>query len=229
MSLITDSFLQVQKESTSNQALHSPSSVQCTDPVSEEVCQLQRRENNKGKQRIFTRLLVPVVRLISHSVSYSCLFLSLLLLFFLGCWLSRISEHPPLHVSELGRSRHVRPLCCSGALWVQLSRWPLLLLCEGTVTWTSSRYNMLLRLELCVILPTVADLWWRLGVRVVLLWLLALSKTLPPSCFLFNRRAMDNGTRWMTRWCTQVTSKWSWTSRLMCFSTWGETLEWSRK
>lgn len=50
---------------------------------------------------------------------------------FSGCWLPRISKHPPLHVSELRRSCHVRPLCCSGAFRLQLSCWTLLLLCEG--------------------------------------------------------------------------------------------------
>ncbi len=53
---------------------------------------------------------------------------------FPGCWLPRISEHPPLHVSELRRSCYVRPLCCPGALWLQLSRWPLLLLCQGKMS-----------------------------------------------------------------------------------------------
>lgn len=52
-------FLQVQKESTSNQTLHGPSDIQRADPVSEEVRQLQRRENNKGKQRILAPSLVP--------------------------------------------------------------------------------------------------------------------------------------------------------------------------
>lgn len=51
-----------------------------------------------------------------------------------GCWISRISEHPPLHVSELRRSCYVWPLCCSSALWLQLSCWPLLLLCQGKAT-----------------------------------------------------------------------------------------------
>lgn len=48
-----------------------------------------------------------------------------------GCWLSRIPEHSPVHVPELRRAGHVRPLCCPGALWLQLSRWPLLLLRQG--------------------------------------------------------------------------------------------------
>lgn len=42
--------------------------------------------------------------------------------------------------------------------------------------------------------------------------------------FFFLRRATDSGTKWMILWCTPVTSKWSWTNRHMCFSTWGETL-----
>ena len=38
------------------------------------------------------------------------------------------------------------------------------------------------------------------------------------------RQVMDNGTKWMIQWCTRVTSKWFWTSRLMSFSIWGKTL-----
>lgn len=40
---------------------------------------------------------------------------------------------------------------------------------------------------------------------------------------LSHRRATDSGTKWTTPWCTRATSKWSWTNRLMFFSTWGET------
>lgn len=51
--------------------------------------------------------------------------------FLLGRWLPRVPEHPPLHVSEHRGPGHVWPLCCPGAFWVQLSCWPLLLLCQG--------------------------------------------------------------------------------------------------
>lgn len=71
---------------------------------------------------------------VSFSVYHNFSIRLSLLLFFPGCWISRIPEHPPLHVSELRRPCYVRPLCCSGALWVQLSRWPLLLLCQGEAT-----------------------------------------------------------------------------------------------
>lgn len=50
------------------------------------------------------------------------------LFFFPGRWISRVSQYSALHVSELRRSSYVRPLRCASALWVQLSRWPLLLL-----------------------------------------------------------------------------------------------------
>lgn len=49
----------------------------------------------------------------------------------LGRRLPRIPEHPPVHVSELRRPRHVRPLRRSGSLWLQLSRRTLLLLRQG--------------------------------------------------------------------------------------------------
>lgn len=93
------------------------------------------------------------------SVSVLCDLYISVILFFSGCRLPRIPEHPTLHVSELRRSCYVRPLCCSGALWLQLSRWPLLLLCQGkTSRCTSSFFQKLIKhLRVILLFDTTLD------------------------------------------------------------------------
>lgn len=38
------------------------------------------------------------------------------------------------------------------------------------------------------------------------------------------RQVTGNGTKWMIQWRTLVTSRWCWTNRPTCFSTWGKRM-----